>query len=411
MTRFASSRSDGRPVSFHQPLTISARTVSALIDQPLDRFGDLVLAAPRRLRACRPPPGSSRRRGTRRRVPDRSRTSCGFSTSRTTRSPSRTATPNRSGSRTRARKICASGRVRSNSSTNRPSPSSRTLSPRYIRNGLARDEVAGRQDRVRQTERPLLLDVGDEQPPRGAVADRGADLVAGLTDHDADLGDPGVADRLERVEQDRRAGDGDQLLRVRVRERTEARPLAAGQDQRAHHATPARCSPSMRRPLAADGLQVEAARDEDRDRAAPAACRRTPRAAPDSGSTSATTSASLEMPGLYAITEPFTPAPYVAKSTIPGEMSNPASTGSAPPRRRCRPSRGRRPAPRCSPPTVPCRGASRPTSRAACPAGSRAKIWSASGSGNSTDRVPSKSPDRRHRPELDRARGDALAAA
>ena len=61
--------------------------------------------------------------------------SFGFSTKRTTRSPSSTATPNRSGSRTRARKICASGRVRSNSSTNRLSPSSSTLSPRYIRNG------------------------------------------------------------------------------------------------------------------------------------------------------------------------------------------------------------------------------------------------------------------------------------
>src|SRR5262245_36292048 len=61
--------------------------------------------------------------------------SFGFSTSLVMWSPSSTATPNRSGSGTLARKICADGRWRSTCSTNDFSPSSRTLSPRYMTNG------------------------------------------------------------------------------------------------------------------------------------------------------------------------------------------------------------------------------------------------------------------------------------
>ena len=119
--RLASSRSSGLPVSFHQPSTISARTFLPVVDQPLDRLGDLVLAAPRRLERV----GGLQDRvveqvdADERQVADGSR---GFSTRRTTRSPSSTATPKRSGSGTRARKICASGRVRSNSCTNRREP-------------------------------------------------------------------------------------------------------------------------------------------------------------------------------------------------------------------------------------------------------------------------------------------------
>ncbi len=171
----------------------------------------------------------------------------GFSTRRTTRSPSSTATPNRSGSGTCARKIWASGRVRSNSSTNRPSPSSSTLSPRYIRNGWPATKSRAVRTACARPERRLLLDVGDRESPRRAVSDRGADLVAGLPDHDADLGDAGIADRLERVEQDRRPRHGDQLLRVRVGERPQSRSFASRQDQRAHQVAPrirrpARCN-------------------------------------------------------------------------------------------------------------------------------------------------------------------------
>ena len=139
--RFASSRSSGLPVSFHQPLTISARTVAAVVDQPLDRLGDLVLAAPRRLQRRAGVEDRVAGTGTRRRARRREMYSLGFSTRRTTRSPSRTATPKCCGSVTRARKICASGAVRSNSRTNRATPSSSTLSPEVQQERLAAHEV------------------------------------------------------------------------------------------------------------------------------------------------------------------------------------------------------------------------------------------------------------------------------
>ena len=107
-----------------------------------------------------------------------------------------------------------------------PEPFEQDVVAQVHQERLARDEVAGRENGVRETERLFLRDVGDREPPRRAVPDGGADLVAGLADHDPDFGDAHVSDRLERVEQDRRPGDGNQLLRVRVRERSQARPLA-----------------------------------------------------------------------------------------------------------------------------------------------------------------------------------------
>ena len=44
-SRLASSMSARRPVSFHQPRTMCDSTVCALVDEPLDRVGDLELSA------------------------------------------------------------------------------------------------------------------------------------------------------------------------------------------------------------------------------------------------------------------------------------------------------------------------------------------------------------------------------
>ena len=61
--------------------------------------------------------------------------STGFSTSRTTRPSRSSATPNLRGSGTRASRICAAGRSRSNSRTKFVIPLFSRLSPRYITNG------------------------------------------------------------------------------------------------------------------------------------------------------------------------------------------------------------------------------------------------------------------------------------
>src|SRR5918996_1161916 len=98
------------------------------------------------------------------------------------------------------------------------------------------EEVPGHDDRVRQPQRLVLGDVGDRQPPRGPIAARGLDLGGGVADHDPHLADPGLGDRLEPVEQDRRVGDGDQLFGAGVGDRAEAGPLAAGEDQGLHSA-------------------------------------------------------------------------------------------------------------------------------------------------------------------------------
>ena len=106
--------------------------------------------------------------------------SFGFSTSRTTRSSSSTATPKCSGSGTRARKICASGRVALELVDETTQPLEQHVVAQVHEERLARDEVAGGQDGVSQTERRLLVDVGDVEPPVRSVADRLSDLVGRL---------------------------------------------------------------------------------------------------------------------------------------------------------------------------------------------------------------------------------------
>ena len=66
ISRFASSSGVSLPVSIHQPVRISVRTRQAVVDQPLDRVGDLEFAARATVRSLRPRRGSPGRTGTRR---------------------------------------------------------------------------------------------------------------------------------------------------------------------------------------------------------------------------------------------------------------------------------------------------------------------------------------------------------
>ena len=78
------------------------------------------------------------------------------------------------------------------------------------------EEVARDQDAVRQAERRRLRDVGRLDPERRAVTDRGLDLGVGIAHDDADVGDAGVANRLETVEQHRLVRDRYKLFGRRV---------------------------------------------------------------------------------------------------------------------------------------------------------------------------------------------------
>ena len=94
------------------------------------------------------------------------------------------------------------------------------------------EELLGGQDRVREPERLRLGDVGHVGAERRAVADGGADLVARLRgDHDPDLGDARVDERLDPVEEHRLVGDRYELLCRRMRDRPQARSGAPGEDQ------------------------------------------------------------------------------------------------------------------------------------------------------------------------------------
>src|SRR5207237_4378194 len=83
-------------------------------------------------------------------------------------------------------------------------------------------------------ERIALLDVGELGSEPGAVAQRLPDLVFRLADDDPDAPDPGGHDGLDPVEEHRLVRDRDELLRPRVRERTQTGALAAGEDQALH---------------------------------------------------------------------------------------------------------------------------------------------------------------------------------
>ena len=99
---------------------------------------------------------------------------------------------------------------------------------------LAGHELLGDLDRVRQAERRLLRDVGDRDAPRAAVAERGADLVGGVAHDHADVGDARIADRLDRVEEDRLVGHRHELLGAREGDGAQARAFAACENECFH---------------------------------------------------------------------------------------------------------------------------------------------------------------------------------
>src|SRR3990172_639559 len=75
-----------------------------------------------------------------------------------------------------------------------------------------------------------LVEVGDLGTEAGAVAGFAADLVAGFGRHDdGDIGDAGLDEVLDDVEEDGLVGDGDHLLGARVGERTQAGALSPPQ--------------------------------------------------------------------------------------------------------------------------------------------------------------------------------------
>jgi hypothetical protein len=92
--------------------------------------------------------------------------------------------------------------------------------------GLVAQELLGDQHGVGQPPRRVLAQVGDRQPEARPVAHRLLDRRVGLADDDADLGDPGVGDGLEAVEEDRLVRQRHELLRAGERDRPQPRPRA-----------------------------------------------------------------------------------------------------------------------------------------------------------------------------------------
>ena len=118
------------------------------------------------------------------------------------------------------------------------------------------EEVAGDQHAVGEAERRVLGDVGDLGTPAGAVADRRADLGAGVTGDDADLGDARLDHVLDAVEQDRLVGDRHQLLGAGVGDRAQSGAGSAGEDESLHGAL------SSRAPSAGPGGHTAAAAEQ-----------------------------------------------------------------------------------------------------------------------------------------------------
>ena len=161
----------------------------------------------RRLDRARRPRGCAGRRGTRRRARGPTAGRPGFSTRRTTSPVSVTsATPNWRGSSTLARRIWAVGAASPPRGRRACLEPLDELDEALLEHVVAEvhhevvvaEEVAGDEHAVREAEGRVLGDVGDVDAPARAVADRGADLVGGVADDDADLADARLGHVLDR---------------------------------------------------------------------------------------------------------------------------------------------------------------------------------------------------------------------
>ena len=95
--------------------------------------------------------------------------------------------------------------------------------------GIAQERLRGEHG-VGQAQRRLLGDVGDLDAPAGAVADGLLDLGGGIADDDADVGDAGVAQRFDAVEEHGFVGHGNQLFGAGVGDGPQAAAGAAAKD-------------------------------------------------------------------------------------------------------------------------------------------------------------------------------------
>ena len=99
-------------------------------------------------------------------------------------------------------------------------------------------EIARDQHAVSEPERSPLRDVRDVNAPARSVANRALDLGSGIADDNADFLDPGLGHGLNAIEEDRLVGDGYQLFGTGVRDRAEPRSRSAGKDEALHCAGP-----------------------------------------------------------------------------------------------------------------------------------------------------------------------------
>ena len=96
-------------------------------------------------------------------------------------------------------------------------------------------EILGNQNGVGQTARLVLLDVLDAGAEMRSVPDLPADLVSGLRgDDDRDLLDAGCDDRLDAVLENGFVRDRDELLGRGVGQRAHPGAFAAGEDEALH---------------------------------------------------------------------------------------------------------------------------------------------------------------------------------
>ncbi len=139
----------------------------------------------------------------------------------------------------------ASGRSARNSSTRPVMPPTMKLSPRYITKSSSPRKSRAMRTAWARPSGCVLGDVGDVDTELGAVADGFPDLVGGVADDDPDLGDAGIGDGLQSVEEHGLVGDGHQLLGRCMGDRTQASARATGENKSLHsrHVRPRQGTP------------------------------------------------------------------------------------------------------------------------------------------------------------------------